>query len=346
MWGRIKMRVLHEQSEIVKEFQGKARGGEFLTEATAFLGPELEQDHIAPKISDAEQQINEGQKRAVQLRVGMGDAENLSGGLQGAGSAEAARRRSKNEEKEAKQRLADMQLQALLDQLGAIDAKIDAIDEQISELEAKIDVLNETMEALLRGDIDVAGAMNRPEVAEAIREWEKRNPGRKFDPSSEDAQDIMVAIMSSQTDEWNNDVAALKVDKGVLEVQREGLKTQIDELRGPRSQGATVEILQPKIDAITESANGADVLASEMNADTEIEELARDSQDGLSLKELAEEEDLTAENSFEGFDMGPSDKLVAASDEMSDGFKVAALGTEVDTPGHSPEKGLDFSAKI
>ncbi len=166
------------------------------------------QEFISPSVSHEEALIAEGQKRAVQLRVGMGDAENLSGGLMGAGAAEAARKRAKAEEKEAKQRLADAQFQALLDQLSALGAEIDATAEKIAMYDRKIDALESAMIGLKDGTLSIDDAMNDPEVAEAVRAWEART-GKKFDRDADNAADALVGILAVQRDEYLDERNAL-----------------------------------------------------------------------------------------------------------------------------------------
>lgn len=141
----------------------------------------------------------EGNKRGIQVLMGMGDAQNLGGGLRGLNSVAAAlknlEKQKKKEEREGEIQL----LQALLDQLAAVDAEITGLRDQIKELDDKINVLRDVMQGLADGTLDLEDALSKPEVAEAIREWERRNPGKKFDRDAEGAKGELYDILAVQS---------------------------------------------------------------------------------------------------------------------------------------------------
>lgn len=248
-------------------------------------------------------------------------------------------------ERESKQRAADMMLQALLDQIADLDAQIAAIDKQIELLEAKIKTLNETMEKLQDGELTVDEALSDPEVSDAIKAWEQRT-GKKFDPNDPEAADILVAILGSEVDALGNDLASLKRDKGVLGARRDELQAGVDEIVQMQADGAPPEAVIEKAEEISASVEGADLLGSDERVTAEIEEIARNDLNGHRDTDAFSTEASNDEDAFDGFDLGPSDKLASASEGLAEGFKTAsAEPMEPPVPSEDVGVDLEFSAK-
>lgn len=351
------MRIVREQSDIKQQFQGAVLRGDFSYEANAFAGANRAQDHIAPKTTEHDRQIQDGQAKAKQVLLGMGEGKELSGGNRGTGAVDAARERAQLENREKKALAADMLLLAMLDDLAVLDAEIDAKEREretlvgkMDDIQQDIDDLTGVMNAVASGRLSAEDAMQNPEVAKIIREYGQRK-GTTFDANADGADGVLVAILGANVEqrvqEYNDlgqRVEDIDTDLRVMGTQRDALRERI----GGRDVRALTDYDAARAESIAD-ANSAYVNAKEIGRHSITETFVSDgsdSQDGQSLEELATEDDFAAEDSFAGFDMGPSDKLAAVSENMSGGFKVAASEPEeMEVPNHSHDAGLDLSVK-
>ena len=120
-------------------------------------------------------------------------------------------------EKQAKERFDDAMFLALLD----------SIDAQIAENERIMSVLEETMTQLSSGEIDVHQAMSRPEVLDAIRDWEKRT-GRAYDPNNDNAAEELMVIMQEKHDLVAADTILRKNEFNTIAEQVPGFDKRFD----------------------------------------------------------------------------------------------------------------------
>ncbi|ALG91170.1 MULTISPECIES: hypothetical protein [Actibacterium] len=340
------MRIIGEESGLKSQFQTTQSLGEFTHEAQVLTFPARGGDAPASQpATPYAKNSQEGDLRGIQVLMDMGTAAEVGGGLRGVDGVTAVKQNQEREEKKRKREQQDQELRALLDQIGALDAEIDGLQRQIDALKDKIDRLNETAQALLDGDIDVDEALARPEVADAVREWEKRT-GRKFDKDSENSQDVLVAILGSQADRFSNEVGALKAQKSILEVERDGLVDRVrewdaraaDELDTVRTE------VRAEADASYAKAQGIGALS----ATAEFVADASDSQDDLSDAPIDSDESISMNaDGFGAFDGPPSEKLASNSAVFGSQFKTASAetGSPVEQD-RTVEVKLDLTAKV
>jgi len=289
----------------------------------------------------------EGNKRGIQVLVGMGDVEEMGGALRGANAVASALQNQKKEEKERKNSAKRRQLQVLLDELADLNAQITAIDEQIDILEGKIDVLNETMTQLQDGSMTVEEAISDPDVSDAVKDWERRT-GKKFDPNDPEATDILVAILAAQVDEYGNDIAALKRERTELEIKRDEVQSEVDKVVEMKKNGAAPEVVEAKTEEKSDSYVSGRMFGKDQRLTGDaVEEIGRDNQETHRDAGLNDQEDLDAEDAFGGFDLGPSDNLAAKTGQLTTDFNVAnAEEALTNAPIASAEFTNDMVVKI
>lgn len=192
------MVALSEQGALVNRFQDhqlQIAGG---MDLTAYIGTR----HSLIDLTE------EGNKRGIQVLVGMGDVEEMGGALRGANAVAASLQNQQKEEKERKEAAKRRQLQLLLDELAALGEKIDGLADQIEKYDVKIDALETAMVGISNGTLDLENALSDPHVVDAVADWEART-GKRFDPNAENAADVLVAILAVQRDEYLADRNAL-----------------------------------------------------------------------------------------------------------------------------------------
>lgn len=141
MSGNIVMVVLSVQGALVSRFQDHQPETSSGLDLSAFI----QTRHNPIDVTD------EGNKREIQVLVGMGDINEIGGALRGANAVATQFEIQRKEEKERKEAAKRRQLQALLDQLAELDAQIAEIDKKIGVLEDKIDALNDAITGLQDG---------------------------------------------------------------------------------------------------------------------------------------------------------------------------------------------------
>lgn len=294
--------------------------------------------------------VDESHRRSVQILMDNGDAQTLAGGLIGATSAEAARRRKEADTNGKKKRAEDARLQALLNQIALLEQEILDLQEQIEgltaeieELHAENDMLADIADALASGEIDAQEAMNDPRVAELVRRWEERR-GTKFDPEPESADQILGAIISAQMlenadliDDKNQRIGDMVSEIRVREVQVGELKVQVNELAGLDVSGPDEASYQAKAAEISTSVLGADALGSDERIDAKTEGTSRLSRDGQRLQATDTDAD-ASENlgGFSGFGAASGGKLAESSANFSTQFETASAN-RINDPGSRAE---------
>lgn len=170
----------------------------------------LDNDANSPK-----SQIAEGLLRGIQVQMDNGSIQELSGALRGADSVTAAKvQEDQRNQKEKKAREA-RRLQALLDELAAIDIQIADLEGQIDALSERIDTVDSLIEGLEDGSISVEEALQNPEIIEALRK-----SGKTIDPNDPEAADALAAILGTHGSSLRN--------------ERDGLQGQLDGLNRRR----------------------------------------------------------------------------------------------------------------
>lgn len=219
MWGLKVMALgLGEHGALKERFVGTT----FANDSSLDLSGYISARHNLINLTE------EGNKRGIQVQMGMGEIEQLGAGLQSANGAVAAIiNERRKEDKEKKDREA-RRLQAYLDSLRE---EIDALGDEIDALDKRIDNVEDIMQQLQDGSIDAEEAMRDPEVADAISAWEQRT-GKKFDPEADNAADVLTAILGAHRDE--------------LLTERNALQDHFNDLvdRHNQASGATAQ-LQP-----------------------------------------------------------------------------------------------------
>lgn len=222
----------------------------------------------------------EGDKRAIQVQMDMGTAEQLGGGLRGLNATTATKQKEAREKKNRERDIANRHLQALLDQINALGEQIDDLQNQIDVKQRQIEKLNLTISTLNDGSLDPESALEESEVKNAVRAWEERT-GRKYDANADNASDILVAILAGRVDELGNEIAILETKKNILETQRTDLLQQADAIQTSIDSNAPKEVIDAQISHAIQTVEGARIIAMELQENSEIVGVARESHDGF-----------------------------------------------------------------
>lgn len=201
-----KMTALHEQGALTQQFRATLTLGAFIGEAKAALAPDQ---------SAMSAQVEEGLKRGTQVLMGNGDVQELGAALRGADSVTASKMNDERQKEQEKKDHEARRLQALLDELAAIDIQIAELEGQIDELNERIDTVDNLMEGLQDGSVSVEDALQHPEVIDALRK-----SGKTIDPNDPEAADALAAILATHGNSLRN--------------ERDGLQGQLDGLNRRR----------------------------------------------------------------------------------------------------------------
>ncbi|MEM6410170.1 MAG: hypothetical protein AAF683_01385 [Pseudomonadota bacterium] len=201
------------------------------------------------------------------------------------------------------------QLQALEQQMAALNDKIERLNEHIARSTAVRD-------DLATGKMDLQEALKKEATQRAIREWEKRT-GKKFDPSDPNEEAVLLDILQSQIEQDRHDVNTAKDELDRLERRAH----EINE--AALSEGVTPQLVQQVRDE-ADTAFDADVLGYELDdMDHELAEAARDKHDGIRNEVLASDERAAGSASALDIMLG-SGPLADASEALSRQFPAAA----------------------
>lgn len=234
-------------------------------------------------------------------------------------------------ERAAKQQAADAIFLDLLRQIEEIDRKIEFHNEQV-------ELLTQTMGDLESGRIDIGEALGQAHVQRAIEEWEKRNPGQEFDPTADNADDVLLGILTEQK---ANDQGTIKG----LTKDREGLVREAEANNDLYRTNPELAI-QQAIERSSDSYSAAETF----NAETEHEAIKGqvwEGQDGHSDDTASSIDALEDEDAFAGFGLGPVDSLEASTGELTNEFTVAsAEQSEPTTPAVEIDPVLESGLKV
>ena len=254
------MRFVGENDSLRERFDATVASGEFAADAQLMLAPtEREQaeqvTRVAAKLRDDELH---GQKSGSIESVIKSSA---------AATKEAQGSVQDKAEKQAKQRAEDMMFLSLLQD------RITAITEEINFLEDQAQKLGQTIDGMLNGTVSFDDALEQDHVKRAIREWESRNPGRKFDPEAENADDLLLAIMEEQA---QIDTANVKG----LSIEREALRSTAQEAVQRAAAGEPVEAIEADIMERHPAVYAtSQAVATETRPGEELADAMRDNQD-------------------------------------------------------------------
>jgi len=276
----------------------------------------------------------EGLKRGIQVLVGMGDAANLGAGLRGLNGVASALQNLEKQKKREKQEAEERHLQNLLDQLAAVDIEIAGLRDQIEALDNKINVLSNVLQGLSDGTLSMEDALENPEVARALREWERRNPGKTFDKDADDAKGMLEEILAVQL--------GIAVDqRSDLERQLDGALERrssiINEIDGIDNSAAPIEEKRVQANEISSQSYVAADTTRAVTTTGEIEGDAKLHQDGFrggdATSQMKHDE---AANEIDAM-FGDDNALdFASAPELGNQF-ASAVDPSTDEPKLAPE---------
>lgn len=291
--------------------------------------------------------------RGIQMRMGMGDAHELSGGLGGGVLiAQAILQRHEAEEAEKKARTDDALFLALLDQLEAVRDEIDQIDRDIEHAKGEIAALSELIDQMESGAVSVEDMLADTRVQNAIEQWERRN-NTQFDPEEENADGVLALILREEKDRWENDLAGLEQRRGRLVVLERSLSGQVNALVAENPQ---LETHRARIDELTASREGGFAVAVETRLDDDIRDHAWDERDdfrdGSFLTEDGAEANLLSDDAgFSGFaafslPQNEGDKITQASANGRQEFNASAADADVASSEQIHDLNPDLQARL
>lgn len=135
----------------------------------------------------------------------------------------------------------------------ALMADLNSIDDRIRELNDKIDHLKDLRDRLAAGEIDVAEASRDEQARAAIKKWEE-DTGRSFNPSSEDAEEILLSIMDGEISQDEAEVSGLEAERRDIQERLEAAEG-IEELERAREISAKGESQAILASDLVESAS-------------------------------------------------------------------------------------------
>ncbi|WP_195819416.1 hypothetical protein [Roseobacter sp. MH60115] len=244
----------------------------------------LDNDANSPK-----SQIAEGLLRGIQVQMDNGSIQELGGALRGADSVTATKvQEDQRRQKEKKDREA-RRLQALLDELAAIDTEIAALEGQINELNERIDTVDSLIEGLQDGSISVEEALQNPEVIEALR-----NSGKTIDPNDPDAADALAAVLGTHR-------VSLAGERDGLQGQLDGLNRRRDDIVNDVKEidndlGLSIEDKRASAAKISREGYGQANVVAKSTQTEEIEADALNFQDASSDSNVASDHDIEQSN--------------------------------------------------
>lgn len=309
------MRILGEKTGLKDRFRAVDTLGAFAETAKTIATPGTQQsekqfvkEQTAKAVKEHDD-IQHGQKSGSIESVHLTSA---------AASKEAQGSVQDKAEKQAKQRAEDMMFLSLL------QARITAITKEINFLEDQAEKLGRTIDGMLNGTVSFDDALEQDHVKRAIHEWESRNPGRKFDPKAENADDLLLSIMEEQVQIDTDNV------KG-LQIEREALRSTAQEAVQRAAAGEPLEAIEADIMArhpdvyATHQAIGFDAKGND-----ELVQNAWDGQDEHSdVKADTEQAAITEVDDFGSF------ALNAAGEDVLDQFQTASA-----SPGNESAPNL------
>lgn len=266
------MTALHEQGALKQEFRATLTLGEFLGEAKAVL---------APSQTEPDAQVKEGLARGVQVLMDNGDAQQLGAGLRGVDSVTASKMNDERRKQKEKKDREARRLQALLDELAAIDAEIVKLEGQIDELNERIEAVDSLIDGLEDGSVSVEEALQHPEMIEALRK-----SGKTIDPDDPNAKEILVGILAGHGASLTNERDGLKERVDGLNRRREHIVDSVKDIDS--DLGLSIEQKRASAASISDKGYGeADVVAEvavtqEVVADASIFRVGSRDQDVVS----------------------------------------------------------------
>ncbi|AEI93085.1 hypothetical protein [Roseobacter litoralis] len=210
------MTALQEPGALKQQFKATLTLGAFIGEAKVVLAP----DETQP-----ETLVNEGLKRGIQVQMDMGDTQQLGAALRGADSATASKMNEERQKKQEKKAREARRLQALLDDLAAIDIQIAELVGQIDELNERIEAVDSLIDGLEEGSLSVEDALQHPEVIEALRK-----SGKTIDPNDPEAADALAAILATHGSSLRNERDGLQGQLDGLNRRRDDIVNDIKEI--------------------------------------------------------------------------------------------------------------------
>lgn len=147
----------------------------------------------------------------------------LSGSVDGVRGGIAERVADNRDSKEAKAARDDQRANDTAFYLGLM-ADLNDIDDRIRALDDEIDHLRDIRDRLASGEIDVAEASRDEQVRTAIEAWEEET-GRTFNPTSEDAEEILLSIVDGA-------ISKREAARSGLEAERRDIAEQLDAAEG------------------------------------------------------------------------------------------------------------------
>ncbi len=290
--------------------------------------------------SHLQELTEEGDKRGIQIQMDMGTSEGIGGGLRGFNGVVAAKESLEKQKKRRERELANQRLQALLDQLAGVDADIEKLQKQIDELDHKIDVLGEVMQGLSDGTISVDEALSRPEVAEAIREWERRNPGKKFDKDAENAANVLAEILAVQSGAYAEQKSALEQQLDAAVEKRDAIIGKIGEI--DKDLALSLSEKRAKASEISSEGFTEAFTVAEATATEEIAQDAETHQDNHRESALDTTEDAMESNEELDSMFGEDSALEFASSDFGPQF---ANATQPPSAEEKPETTVENAPK-
>ncbi|MGX1498580.1 hypothetical protein ACSSV1_003631 [Labrenzia sp. MBR-25] len=325
------MRFYGEQTGLKDRFRAVDTLGNFAEAAKAISAPGAQKSdkqfaiEQAAKIAKDHDDIQHG------LKSGSIESVHLT---TAAASKEAQGSAHEKAEKEAKERADDLLLLTLMQD------RIDALDKEIDFLEDQIQKLTETIDGVLDGTVDLDDALQEEHVKRAIAEWESRNPGRKFDPKSEDAEELLLTIMEEQKQLDSGNVLAAKAERAEL-------SNAVNEADQRLAAGEPIETVRAKLESRFSDMDGYAVqqgIAVDSSPESALTVGSRGGQDEHADKSMNTDEAVSlSDDGFAGFG---SLALDTASRELNSEFKVATALPESETPPDiKPDVQFDVGMK-
>ena len=288
---------------------------------------------------DAERIIEESNLRGIQIQMGMGTAEQLSGGLGGGVlMAQAILRRHEAEEAEKKARAEDLILLDLLSELHELNARIDRLQEEIDAIDEQMDTLSEITRQLQAGEISVAEALQSQLVTDAVQ-----RSGQSVDPDAPDSLDDLLSIIAGEQ-------AGLAAQRSALADQMErdlerraDIVDQVRVIDADLAAGlVTVEEARADAEVITDQGYGDSRTVRIVTVTEAIETDAQGAQDGHSEVAFTGQEIDASSNSALDDMFGGT--LAASSADFGQQFADNAAPPPETTDQPAPE--VDLSAQF
>lgn len=190
----------------------------FLENSISMTDPAIDGHNIDAANNYERVQTAQSQFRAQEIHDGV-----LSGSVDGVRGGIAERVADNRDSKEAKAARDEERANDTAFYLGLM-ADLNDIDDRIRALDDEIDHLRDVRDRLASGEIDVAEASRDEQVRAAIEAWEEET-GRTFNPTSADAEEILLSIVDGA-------ISKREAARSGLEAERRDIVEQLDAAEG------------------------------------------------------------------------------------------------------------------